>query len=430
MQVPVVDLETSDTEKVPLDRVLAGQVYVVRRPLQRLGLFDLLRQQTLDGIRQSAGASAAESVAALGFERIHEVVDPKDLPEVTDAVYRRVAEVAREFLLRYIPGVFGHDKPIYYERTANVRFHYPFHVVRAHRRQFNEFAKSHGQGKIVAHGPHRDYWLDCPDNAVNHWVAMGRVKRGNGLSIFHEHYDQEFEFGEDGNLRREGSPLRAPLNFDLEPGDTLVFHANHLHASELNRTDETRYVISFRMVFSKPNFPEGHHHEYIHSGWAGGGALKRMLATAPAYMQPSYAADRMRRVARKLGMSRGKTKAPSDDTCTEEPRLKDLGRISVLLKDLPIGTVRAVARDACLIRLSEDQFMACGRKCPHEGADLARGFVREGQLVCPWHNLPFDGSNGDSECEGLGALRLLPIEISDGQVVVTPDENGDREPKG
>ncbi|HEX2568225.1 MAG TPA: DUF5914 domain-containing protein [Polyangia bacterium] len=30
--------------------------------------------------------------------------------------------------------------------------------------------------------------------------------------------------------------------------------------------------------------------------------------------------------------------------------------------------------------------------CPHMGASLATGFVREGRLVCPWHGLELDGS--------------------------------------
>lgn len=422
MEIVDVNLGACESENVPLEDVLSGRVFVVRRSLQRFGLFELLQQKALEGIRRSAGDSAADAVAGLGFEKIHEVIGPERLPEVTDAVYERVAGVAQEVLCTYIRGVFGHEAPIYYERTPNVRFHYPFDLVRAHRRQFDEFAKNYGQGKISAHGPHRDYWLDCPGNAVNHWIAMGRVQEGNGLSIFHEHYEEEFEFGEDGNLLPGSPPLRAPLNVGMEPGDSLVFHANHLHASELNRTNETRFVISFRMAFHKPSFPEGHHHEYVHSGWVAGGRFRRAFAAVPAYMQTSYAADRFRRAAKKVKAIFGKARGPTGQAVAErepeEATLATKGEVAIPLDDLPVGSVRPIARDACIVRITKDRFMACSRRCPHEGADLSCGFVRDERLVCPWHNLTFDPDTGASPCQELPPLRILPSRIDDGMIIV------------
>ena len=176
MREPLIDFEATDTEKVRLEQVLEGQVFVVRRSLQQFGLLEPLVQKTLESIRSNASDEAADFVAEQGFERIHEVVTPDHLPDVTDAVYEQVSGTAAEFLDRYVPGVFGFEKPFYYERTPNVRFHYPFDLTLAHRKKFDEFAKRHGQGKISAHGPHRDYWVDCPDNAVNIWIAVGPVQ--------------------------------------------------------------------------------------------------------------------------------------------------------------------------------------------------------------------------------------------------------------
>jgi nitrite reductase/ring-hydroxylating ferredoxin subunit len=424
MQPALVELGATDTARVRPEEVLGGKLFVQRRSLQRLGLLELMVAKTLAGIRRSAGSDAADSVAAKGFERIHEVLAAERIPAVTDAVYEEFAEVALQLLDRTVPALFGFEGAYYYERTPNIRFHLPFDLTRAHKKQYSDFARLHGEGKISAHGPHRDYWLDCPDNAINIWIAMGRVRAGNGLSIFHEDYAQELECIEGGNLRLD-APLRPPLNFTLEAGDALVFHANHLHASELNRTDETRYVVSFRLVLGKPHFPRGHHHEYLHAGLARAGGLRRLLAAVPARLQTSFALDRARRLASKVigkGARRGEARAAG----ARDERLSAKGSVSLPVDALPVGSVQAIASDACVARLADSRFIAFGRHCPHEGADLACGFIQGGRLVCPWHNLVFDPASGASACTSLPSLRQFRCEVRDGLVTVTaPKERAD-----
>lgn len=52
--------------------------------------------------------------------------------------------------------------------------------------------------------------------------------------------------------------------------------------------------------------------------------------------------------------------------------------------------------------------------CPHRGADLAQGRVREGELVCPWHGFRFDAGGRCTRlpCEGSGAPipKVLRVE--------------------
>ena len=171
-------------------RLLEGDVIVLRGCMQALGLFDSLRETSLEGIRQGAGEEIARRVAEEGFEALHEIVDAKDLPPITDAVYRVVAEAAPGWLDGVLHGALGVSKPFYFERQPNVRFLLPYDVAVAHRAAYQRFAKTHGEGKITPHGPHRDSWLDCPTNSVNVWIAVGRVRKGNGLSIFTASYDR------------------------------------------------------------------------------------------------------------------------------------------------------------------------------------------------------------------------------------------------
>ena len=50
------------------------------------------------------------------------------------------------------------------------------------------------------------------------------------------------------------------------------------------------------------------------------------------------------------------------------------------------------------------------RYCPHQGADLAQGFVKDGKLRCPWHNLPFD-KHGKQPCSKMKNLKCFSKDV-------------------
>ena len=71
-----------------------------------------------------------------------------------------------------------------------------------------------------------------------------------------------------------------------------------------------------------------------------------------------------------------------------------------------------------MAQLADGSVVAFGRRCPHEGADLAFGQVRDGEVVCPWHDLRFDAKSGKSACQTVKPLRLFDVEIEDDVVTV------------
>lgn len=394
-------------------RILNGEVFVLRRGLQQLGLFDPIVEGTLTGIRKASGDTIADGVRKAGFDRIHEWVTPLDLPKVTDAVYAELTPRALEHLGTLVPRVFPGAGTFYYEKAPNVRFHIPFDHAARYRREFDKFAEKRGQGKIAAHGPHRDQWVDCPANAINVWIAIGPVKVGNSLTVFAEDYGTPFAF-KDGYIIN-GERLRKPLSFDLEPGDAVLFLSSHLHGSELNRTDRTRYVVSYRVTFGKPHYPHGHYHHYLHSGLAA--SPLKSLAGVPQNLQASFFRYQLRRVRIKL-TGRGRMTG-ADDAAPKPTRQTPPAEPSVALADFPIGSVQAVSKTACVARLSDDQFAAFSRFCPHSGGDLTAGWVDDGQVVCPLHSLPFDCSTGASPCSSLKPLKSFPWRVQDGRVHVS-----------
>jgi len=82
------------------------------------------------------------------------------------------------------------------------------------------------------------------------------------------------------------------------------------------------------------------------------------------------------------------------------------------LSDLAVGEVRGVTPTVCVVRTERGVF-ALPRRCPHEGADLAYGLVRDGRLRCPWHNLPIDPETGAQPCASLGTVTARRLEAVD-----------------
>ena len=398
------------------DRIVNGEVFVFREALQQFDLYDMWRDASLRGIEKSVGKEAAERAVRDGFHRIHEWVAPRDIPAMTDAVYAEIEPLAAEFLDRFMKGAFPTVRDFYYERTPNVRFHIPYDLAQAHKKEFDAFAKDHGQGKIAAHGPHRDSWLDCPSNGMNLWFAMGRIRPGNGMTIYPENYEGEYIFKKSGDIA-DGQKLNKTWTFDLHPGDVLMFHTDHVHGSELNRLDETRFAISCRLSVDKPVFPQLHHHIYVHSRWDDANPLKQ-VSELPAMLQPSYVTSFAKRVRNKLfpALAPGEPEAPP----SENIGTKTGDGYEVALADVGVGEIRGVSPAICVARLAEDKVVALTRRCPHAGGDIANGWIDGEKVVCPWHNLPFDAESGASPCKSLPKLRRLACEIRGDKIVIDP----------
>lgn len=400
--VGLTECRTIRTEKDVIARVLAGEVIVARDCMAGTGLFEEMMEDAVTAIRGHMGDEMTAAILDIGFERVHEIVAPDQIPAMTDAIYRVVEAKAASYLAKLMPAVFG-CQSYYFEAVPNVRFHIPFASARQHAGLYKTFAKTRGEGKLTAHGPHRDSWLDCPDNGANIWIAFGRVSKGNGLTVFSRQYRESQSFTEKGSVTDDVA-MTEPLTFDLEPGDCILFHTDHLHGSELNRTHETRFVISFRVTFDKPHFPREHYHGYRHSGLAAG-PLK-FLAPLPSILQSSFVRSGFRRAAKRLFRPRV-THSPASGKNPPAPVFAD---------SLTVGDIRPIDARTCAGRLEDGTIVTFGRRCPHEGADLANGFISGDRIVCPWHNLPFDAASGRSPCQGLRVPLAKAVPGADGRI--------------
>jgi nitrite reductase/ring-hydroxylating ferredoxin subunit len=221
-----------------------------------------------------------------------------------------------------------------------------------------------------------------------------------------------------GRIRRDQA-LGPALSFALDPGDAVVFSANHLHGSELNCTRETRCVISMRMTLDRPQFPAEHVYAYVYSDWVA--TRFDRWSRLRVQLSRGYIEDRTarfvkywRRPARRLtvGPNAG-FPVNSDASCDAPPVIETAwaedGTARLIRAELlPLSEIRPVDADWCALRTAAG-YRLFGRACPHEGADLALGSVtQDGRITCPWHNLSFDCSTGQSPCRSIAPLGIAP----------------------
>lgn len=79
------------------------------------------------------------------------------------------------------------------------------------------------------------------------------------------------------------------------------------------------------------------------------------------------------------------------------------------LVDLEPGAGRRVAigeAHAALFRAPDDRVHALADSCPHAGAPLSAGALRDGVVVCTWHGWRFDPETG--KCANVTWSEAVP----------------------
>jgi nitrite reductase/ring-hydroxylating ferredoxin subunit len=406
--------ELSERQPLPKQlskRIKSGELLIARKLLQRLDLFEEMRDISFEAIRRVAGAKVADDIARDGLEYIHRHAEIEQIAEITDVIYELARTKTKYWASSIASLLLDGQKSFYFEKSPNIRFITPYDYMVKGLKKLEKFAKDHGGGKMTPHPPHRDSWVDCPDNLINVWIALGPIPSGNGLTIYPDVFGRELTRMPNGSVGYQENP-GEPTYTDLEPGDAILFDGEQLHSTVLNHLDTTRHVISFRIIDTKPNYPNGHYHHYLHSGLAGGPL--NAFAEIPANLSWGWFSTRLRWVAEKTGL-RSRPTMPRD---WKKHAVAGDNLSTFKLPTMPINTIKAVNDSVCVARIGDDKVVAFQRRCPHDGADFSLGTVHEGQIVCPWHTLPFSSETGQSPCKALRALRFFKTEVSEDIVTI------------
>ena len=372
-----------------LQRALGGEVFILRQLMQRAGIQDPLTAACRAGIERSGCDTGKWERAGAGFEQLHRFVPAGDVPRVTTGVQEALQRVYHDLLARLLREGLGFDRPLYVMDHPIARFLLPYDSVRDHRDEYERYGEERGHGKITLLRPHRDSWFAESTRTINLWIAVGPVHAGNGLSIYPERYGRPLDFIPNVGVTRSQA-VGEPVNFELRSGDVVVFHADHLHASELNRTDRTRHVVSFRVRASRSAF-----------ALRSTDRFRSFHPSRPIFARVVDPASR--RISRILQRARRRIAAP-----VPSPSEKATAANASAVGQPAAGTVLAISEELCSVRFPDGTLRMFSRRCPHQGADLALGYLRDGTIVCPWHNLRFDLVTGRSPCETVPPLRMAP----------------------
>ncbi|MBX7148293.1 nitrite reductase small subunit NirD [bacterium] len=81
--------------------------------------------------------------------------------------------------------------------------------------------------------------------------------------------------------------------------------------------------------------------------------------------------------------------------------------------DVPVkeGKAFLVGNDEIAIFRHEGHFYAIDNVCPHQGAPLAGGEVRDGVVICPFHGWQFKVSDGQNPSVPELCVKSYPVMV-------------------
>ncbi|MDX1960773.1 MAG: hypothetical protein SFU98_19530 [Leptospiraceae bacterium] len=126
---------------------------------------------------------------------------------------------------------------------------------------------------------HRDTWYSNPESQINFWIPISPINKNNSFTFYTRYFNEAIqndsylfnhkEFNDQGGFqnlkgaiqktypRAIGEVQPPKLIPELNSQEILAFSAHHLHGTNHNQTDRTRFSLDFR-IFPKEkilNFP-------------------------------------------------------------------------------------------------------------------------------------------------------------------------------
>lgn len=387
-------------------RCRAGELVVLENFARRSGLHVTVRRAIDAALAAVTGPQAVQPPHCARLEQLHRLVDAGQLLRLVQNAERRLYRMAPHICRQALADGLGINQPVYLARKPLLRIQAPYE----HSRALASGSSGHGyiDGRLTALRPHRDSWYSEPPDCISIWIALTDIVPGNGMSFYPDTDGKDLLYQPFAGVDLREA-LGAPRNIRMAAGDALLFSTELLHASELNRTQQSRVVLSLRI--SAARAPTLTREPWRYLRLHPGRALSR-LRLHPAWSEVSRracAAGHM--LARRAGAARPQPPAGATPASGLAPAAAmDEAQ---LRRQLQAGRPLAVSSTHCVALDGAGRMLRFRRRCPHQGADLALGRVVDGQVICPWHNLPFDLASGRAACAGLPGLKPVLYDPAD-----------------
>ncbi|MFF7727012.1 phytanoyl-CoA dioxygenase family protein [Streptomyces sp. NPDC008001] len=244
----LVHTVTPATHRIPvsLRHVLDGALVVVKGGLHHGGALERIRRETGRAVAQALpGPRAARAGASL--EKLHLEAHTEQIASIRTDLETRLRALAETVLRDVARSLEPQGRRLYLGGHLGIRIMPPQHSLAAG-------SEPPGlEGFLTPREAHIDSWFNTAVNSVNLWMAVGPVRRGNGLVFYPGAYRRGLRH--DGrHALLTGQYTGPPMDIALDPGDILFFAGDHLHASQPNTTDETRFVITKRLCLGTPRY--------------------------------------------------------------------------------------------------------------------------------------------------------------------------------
>lgn len=406
--------------------------------------------KVLEGIEAIAGADCAEAVREAGLDKVHEHFSPDFLPflnrflqkNLTEHVIRETAEVGRHTL--------GIGADFFIDGNVVYRLYYPHDVARrsclkrplylslnldnwtnaaeelaqaAARQAENPSKASDGPGydyhrglpdPAYAHGPHRDTWFGHTFGALNLWWSICAVTEQTGVILFEDENGRDLDHIPQPAYLAPGQPISNPQPLSLPDGDLLVFDPEILHATRLNTSNRTRFVVTSRLNVREPVFYQGTssaEYPYWHRAED---VLASDFGSIVEYWRRDHSVPKPES---RLGPAR-----PPRTTIEVDVAFKPGIDVAPFLEGSPIETepVRLIFPNmSIVVRKVGSAYYAFPSKCPHVGVDLIDGYYDGETVYCAGHGVPFNMKTGQSDC-GYLSLAVFKVTVDGARLLIEP----------
>jgi nitrite reductase/ring-hydroxylating ferredoxin subunit len=87
------------------------------------------------------------------------------------------------------------------------------------------------------------------------------------------------------------------------------------------------------------------------------------------------------------------------------------------VKEASIQKLKAGNRVICLVGF-EGKYYAISAKCPHAGGELAGGWCKDGNIICPLHRYEYNLKTGRGAAGQGDYIDTFPVEVREEGVFV------------
>ena len=362
---------------------------------------EILRKKIINFVKNYLLNSSSKKIVSNDFklDKLHYFLKPEEIPTLQIAIEKKFKKEICKWVMDISENQLNMKSEYYIDQKFYFRINFPFdYAVKSKGKDPKHPLHKYNKGLPKAawsHGPHIDTWYGHSFKAINFWWNVDGVNPENSMTLHLKKNTSDLKYDEFMYLDSNTKPPNL-TKIDLQAGELLLFNSEQLHATRLNTSNQTRFVITTRVIQDEPTFNKSINHRH-YLKWMSSKKIKNGDYSTKEYknfIKIKSVTKIKKRVNKKTII-----KIDSDFKSKNEfttPKIKKGEIINIEYNDRSI-----------LLTFVENKFFAFSKKCPHLGISLENGFILNGKVKCPAHGAEFELKDGLSGCK----LKLKTYEV-------------------